>query len=138
MEQKKTVVLGVTGGIAAYKTASLASMLVKNGYDVQVLLTRNATNFINPIVFETLTKHKCLIDTFDRNFEYSVEHYGCRMQGNMDNVRSGTEGPFVFRSDFCDERFIFIDRCHDDDTDRSCEDDGNAAGSRESDFPYMA
>ena len=68
MEQKKTVVLGVTGGIAAYKTASLASMLVKNGYDVQVLMTRNATNFINPIVFETLTKHKCLIDTFDRNF----------------------------------------------------------------------
>ncbi|MDY5845847.1 MAG: bifunctional phosphopantothenoylcysteine decarboxylase/phosphopantothenate--cysteine ligase CoaBC [Bariatricus sp.] len=74
MEQKKTVVLGVTGGIAAYKTASLASMLVKNGYDVQVLMTKNATNFINPIVFETLTKHKCLIDTFDRNFEYSVEH----------------------------------------------------------------
>lgn len=74
MEQKKTVVLGVTGGIAAYKTASLASMLVKNGYDVQVLMTKNATNFINPIVFETLTRHKCLIDTFDRNFEFSVEH----------------------------------------------------------------
>lgn len=74
MEKKKTVVLGVTGGIAAYKTASLASMLVKNGYDVQVLMTENATNFINPIVFETLTKHKCLIDTFDRNFEFSVEH----------------------------------------------------------------
>ena len=74
MEKKKTVVLGVTGGIAAYKTASLASMLVKNGYDVQVLMTQNATNFINPIVLETLTKHKCLIDTFDRNFEFSVEH----------------------------------------------------------------
>lgn len=74
MEQKKTVLLGVTGGIAAYKTASLASMLVKNGYDVQVVMTQNATNFINPIVFETLTKHKCLIDTFDRNFEFSVEH----------------------------------------------------------------
>ena len=74
MKQKKTVVLGVTGRIAAYKTASLASILVKNGYDVQVLMTKNATNFINPIVFETLTKHKCLIDTFDRNFEYSVEH----------------------------------------------------------------
>lgn len=74
MEKKKIVVLGVTGGIAAYKTASLASMLVKNGYDVQVLMTENATNFINPIVFETLTKHKCLIDTFDRNFEFSVEH----------------------------------------------------------------
>lgn len=74
MEGKKTVVLGVTGGIAAYKTASLASMLVKNGYDVQVLMTKNATNFINPIVFETLTRHKCLIDTFDRNFEFSVGH----------------------------------------------------------------
>lgn len=74
MKDAKTVVLGVTGGIAAYKTASLASMLVKNGYDVQVIMTQNATNFINPIVFETLTGHKCLIDTFDRNFEFSVEH----------------------------------------------------------------
>lgn len=74
MEQRKTVVLGVTGGIAAYKTASLASMLIKSGYDVQVLMTQNATNFINPIVFETLTKQKCLIDTFDRNFEFKVEH----------------------------------------------------------------
>ncbi len=74
MEQKKTVVLGVTGGIAAYKTASLASMLVKSGLDVQVLMTNNAANFINPIVFETLTGHKCLIDTFDRNFEFKVEH----------------------------------------------------------------
>ena len=74
MEQKKTVLLGVTGGIAAYKTASLASMLVKNGYDVKVLMTQNATNFINPIVFETLTGHKCVIDTFDRNFEFKVEH----------------------------------------------------------------
>ena len=66
--------LGVTGGIAAYKSATLASMLVKNGYDVKVLMTKNAGNFINPIVFETLTKHKCLIDTFDRNFEFNVEH----------------------------------------------------------------
>lgn len=70
----KTVVLGVTGSIAAYKTANLARMLVKMNCDVHVLMTRNATNFINPITFETLTKHKCLIDTFDRNFEYSVEH----------------------------------------------------------------
>lgn len=74
MERKKTVLLGVTGGIAAYKSATLASMLVKNGYDVKVLMTKNAGNFINPIVFETLTKHKCLIDTFDRNFEFNVEH----------------------------------------------------------------
>ena len=74
MERKKTVLLCVTGGIAAYKIATLASMLVKTGYDVKVVMTRNATNFINPLVFETLTQHKCLIDTFDRNFEYSVEH----------------------------------------------------------------
>ena len=70
----KTVVLGVTGSIAAYKIANLARMLVKLHCDVHVLMTQNATNFINPITFETLTKHKCLIDTFDRNFEYSVEH----------------------------------------------------------------
>lgn len=70
----KTVVLGVTGSIAAYKIANLARMLVKLNCDVHVLMTQNATNFINPITFETLTKHKCLIDTFDRNFEYSVEH----------------------------------------------------------------
>lgn len=70
----KTVVLGVTGSIAAYKIANLTRMLVKLHCDVHVLMTQNATNFINPITFETLTKHKCLIDTFDRNFEYSVEH----------------------------------------------------------------
>ena len=70
----KTIVLGVTGSIAAYKIANLARMLVKLGAEVQVLMTKNAENFINPITFETLTKHKCLIDTFDRNFEYSVEH----------------------------------------------------------------
>ena len=74
MEKKKTVLLGVSGGIAAYKSASLASMLIKDGYDVEVLMTKNAENFINPIVFETLTGHKCLVDTFDRNFEFKVEH----------------------------------------------------------------
>ena len=90
MEKKKTVVLGVTGGIAAYKTASLASMLVKNGYDVQVLMTKNATNFINPIVFETLTRHKCLIDTFDRNFEYSVEHVSISKQASVVMIAPAT------------------------------------------------
>lgn len=70
----KTVLLGVTGSIAAYKIANLARMLIKRGSNVYVLMTQNAANFINPITFETLTKHKCLIDTFDRNFEYSVEH----------------------------------------------------------------
>ena len=74
MLKNKTVVLAVTGSIAAYKIASLASMLKKLHADVQVLMTANATNFINPITFETLTGNKCLVDTFDRNFQYSVEH----------------------------------------------------------------
>lgn len=70
----KTVLLGVTGSIAAYKIASLASALRKLDADVHVLMTRNATNFINPITFETLTGNKCLVDTFDRNFQFQVEH----------------------------------------------------------------
>lgn len=74
MLQGKTVVLGVTGSIAAYKIANLASMLSKLHADVHVLMTENAVKFINPITFETLTGNKCLIDTFDRNFQYSVEH----------------------------------------------------------------
>lgn len=74
MLREKTVVLGVTGSIAAYKIANLASMLMKLHADVHVLMTQNATNFINPITFETLTSHKCLVDTFDRNFNYNIEH----------------------------------------------------------------
>ena len=74
MLKGKCVVLGVTGSIAAYKIANLASMLVKLHADVHVIMTQNATNFINPITFETLTSHKCLVDTFDRNFNYNVEH----------------------------------------------------------------
>lgn len=74
MLQGKNIVLAVTGSIAAYKIANLASMLVKLHANVTVMMTRNATNFINPITFETLTGNKCLIDTFDRNFQYSVEH----------------------------------------------------------------
>ncbi len=74
MLQGKTVVLGVTGSIAAYKIANLASALVKLHADVHVLMTENATNFINPITFETLTHNKCIVDTFDRNFQYNVEH----------------------------------------------------------------
>ena len=70
----KTVLLGVTGSIAAYKIASLASALVKLHADVNVIMTKNATNFINPITFETLTGNKCLVDTFDRNFQFNVEH----------------------------------------------------------------
>ena len=74
MLKGKTVVLAVTGSIAAYKIANLASMLSKLHAEIHVLMTENATNFINPITFETLTGTKCLIDTFDRNFQYSVEH----------------------------------------------------------------
>lgn len=72
--RNKTVLLGVTGSIAAYKIANLASALRKLEADVHVLMTKNALNFINPITFETLTQNKCLVDTFDRNFEFSVEH----------------------------------------------------------------
>lgn len=74
MLTNKTVLLGVTGGIAAYKMADVASSLVKLGANVHVIMTKNATNFINPITFETLTSHKCIIDTFDRNFDFKVEH----------------------------------------------------------------
>lgn len=70
----KHIVLGVSGSIAAYKIATLASLLVKKQADVTVIMTPNATHFINPITFETLTGNKCLVDTFDRNFKYSVEH----------------------------------------------------------------
>ena len=72
--KNKTILLGVSGGIAAYKSASLASMLVKSGADVRVIMTEHATNFIHPITFESLTGHKCITDTFDRNFEFKVEH----------------------------------------------------------------
>ena len=74
MLEGKTVLLGVTGSIAAYKIAYLASALKKQQADVHVLMTRNATNFINPITFESLTGNKCLVDTFDRNFQFQVEH----------------------------------------------------------------
>lgn len=74
MLKGKCVVLGVTGSIAAYKIANLASSLVKLGADVNVIMTKNATNFINPITFETLTSNKCLVDTFDRDFQFNVEH----------------------------------------------------------------
>lgn len=72
--KKKTVILGVTGSIAAYKMANVASMLTKLGVDVHVILTKNATEFITAVTFETITGNKCLIDTFDRDFEYDVTH----------------------------------------------------------------
>ena len=79
----KHIVLGVTGSIAAYKIASLASMLVKKQADVTVIMTKNATNFINPITFESLTGNKCLVDTFDRNFEFQVEHVSLAKQTDV-------------------------------------------------------
>ena len=83
MLKGKTVLLAVTGSIAAYKIANLASMLKKLHANVHVLMTKNATNFINPIAFETLTGNKCLVDTFDRNFQFSVEHVSIARQADV-------------------------------------------------------
>ena len=83
MLKGKTVLLGITGSIAAYKIASLASALKKLHANVQVLMTKNAVNFINPITFESLTGNKCLVDTFDRNFQYSVEHVALAKQADV-------------------------------------------------------
>ena len=79
----KTIVLGVTGSIAAYKTANLASMLVKLGADVHVIMTQNATKFITPMTFETLTDNKCIADTFDRNFSFDVKHVSLAKKGDL-------------------------------------------------------
>lgn len=83
MLKGKHIVLGVTGSIAAYKTASLASMLKKQGADVTVIMTKNAVNFINPITFEELTGNKCLTDTFDRNFEHNIQHISLARQTDV-------------------------------------------------------
>lgn len=90
MLKGKTVILGVSGSIAAYKIASLASALVKLHCDVHVIMTQNATNFIHPITFETLTGNKCLVDTFDRNFDYSVEHVALAKRADVVMVAPAT------------------------------------------------
>ena len=90
MLKGKTVILGVTGSIAAYKIANLASMLVKLHCDVHVIMTRNATNFIHPITFETLTNNRCLVDTFDRNFQYNVEHVALAKKADLVLVAPAT------------------------------------------------
>lgn len=90
MMKDKTVVLGVTGSIAAYKIAGLASALVKQGCEVHVVMTHNATYFINPITFETLTGHKCLVDTFDRNFEFHVTHVSLAKKADVILVAPAT------------------------------------------------
>ena len=79
----KTIVLGVTGSIAAYKIANLASMLVKQNADVHVIMTQNATRFIMPMTFETLTQNKCITDTFDRNFNFDVKHVSLAKRGDL-------------------------------------------------------
>ena len=88
--KNKTVLLGVTGCIAAYKSATLASLLIKAGAEVHVIMTENATNFINPITFETLTSQKCIIDTFDRNFEFKVEHVALAQKADVIMVAPAT------------------------------------------------
>lgn len=86
----KTIVLGVTGSIAAYKSASLASALVKEHADVHVIMTPNAVNFINPITFETLTHNKCITDTFDRNFEFDVKHISLAKKADLFMIAPAT------------------------------------------------
>ena len=86
----KTIILGVSGSIAAYKTASLASALVKQGADVHVLMTANAVNFINPITFETLTSNKCITNTFDRNFEFEVGHVSLAKKADVFMIAPAT------------------------------------------------
>ena len=83
MLKGKTIILGVTGSIAAYKTANLASMLVKQHADVHVIMTQNATQFISPLTFETLTGNKCVSDTFDRNFDFEVKHVSLAKKADL-------------------------------------------------------
>ena len=90
MLKNKTVVLAVTGGIAAYKMAALASMLVKQHANVLVLMTKNATEFISPLTFESLTHHRCMVDTFDRNFEFDIAHVSVAHQADLVLVAPAT------------------------------------------------
>ncbi len=90
MLRGKTVVLGVTGGIAAYKIPNLASMLKKQHANVEVIMTENATNFITPITFESLTGNKCLVDTFDRNFQFQVEHVSLAKKADIFMIAPAT------------------------------------------------
>ena len=90
MLEKKTVLVGVTGGIAAYKIPNLVSHLVREGADVYVIMTKNACNFVNPITFETLTGHRCIVDTFDRNHEYNVEHVALAKKADVFMVAPAT------------------------------------------------
>lgn len=104
MLKGKTVVLGVTGSIAAYKICYLASALKKLHADVHVIMTKNATNFVNPITFETLTGNKCLVDTFDRNFEFNVEHVSLAKKADIFLVAPATANVIgKIASGICDD-----------------------------------
>lgn len=111
----KTVVLGVTGSIAAYKMANLASMLVKQHADVHVVMTRNACNFITPTTFETLTCHKCLVDTFDRNFAFEVEHVALAKKADMFLIAPATANVIgKLANGICDDMLtttVFAAKC---------------------------
>lgn len=104
MLKGKTVLLGVTGSIAAYKIASLASMLSKLHCNVHVIMTENATNFIHPITFETLTNNRCIVDTFDRNFQYNVEHVSLAKQADVVMVAPASANVIAkFANGICDD-----------------------------------
>ena len=90
MLKGKTILLGVSGSIAAYKTAYLASALKKLQADVHVLMTQNATSFIQPMTFESLTGNKCLVDTFDRNFQFQVEHIAISKRAELVMIAPAT------------------------------------------------
>ena len=87
---KKVIVLGVTGGIAAYKSAQLASNLLKKGHEVHVMMTKNATEFVTPLTFEVLTNNKVAVDTFDRNFDYNVNHVSLAKKADLFVVAPAT------------------------------------------------
>lgn len=83
MLKDKTVVLGITGSIAAYKMASVASSLRKLGVNVEVIMTENATQFITPVTFEAITGNRCITDTFDRNFDFNIEHISLAKKADL-------------------------------------------------------
>ena len=84
------MVLGITGGIAAYKMANVASSLRKTGANVHVIMTKNATEFITPLTFETLTNNRCIVDTFDRNFQYDVAHISLAKAADLMLIATAT------------------------------------------------
>ena len=104
MLKGKVIVIGVTGSIAAYKIANLCSMLKKLNAEIHVIMTKNATNFINPITFETLTGNKCLVDTFDRNFEFNVEHVSLAKRADLFMVAPASANVIgKIRAGICDD-----------------------------------